>query len=191
MASASLGIWRSTCAGALDQIEAAHAALGGTGPGRRFATEQVNHAYAVLLSSQFQRFCRDLHAEASLHVAAAAGGPALRTLVQVQLVLNRQLDRGNPNPGNLGSDFGRFDLRLWDQLISHDRRNRQRQANLESLNRWRNAIAHQDFDPNRLGSTHLGLAAVRRWRRACNGLARDMDLVVGQHLVTILGTTSW
>ena len=176
---------------ALDQIEAAHAALGGTGPRRRFATEQVNHAYAVLLSSQFQRFCRDLHAEAADRVATAAAGPAAQKVFAAQLMLNRQLDRGNPNPGNLGADFGRFDLRLWDRLAARDARNRRRHADLETLNRWRNAIAHQDFTSPLLGSGTLRLSAVRRWRRACDGLAGDMDLVVAGHLRTILGVSTW
>ena len=191
MASASLNTWRTTAAVALDQIEAAHAAVGGSGPGRRFATEQVNHAYAVLVASQFQRFCRDLHGEAALHAATAAVGRRAQEVFRVQLTLNRQLDRGNANPGTLGSDFGRFDMALWDDLVAHDPRNRGRQTDLELLNRWRNAIAHQDFDPARLGAGTLRLSAVRRWRRACDGLAGGMDLVVATHLRSILGVTSW
>lgn len=66
--SAALQTWKSTAKGALDEIAAAHAAVGGQGPGRRYATQEINHAYAVLLSSQFQRFCRDLHTEAAAHV---------------------------------------------------------------------------------------------------------------------------
>ena len=30
---------------------------------RRYATLQINYAYAAILSSQFQAFCRDLHSE--------------------------------------------------------------------------------------------------------------------------------
>ena len=191
MPSQASHIWRTAAAAALDQIEAAHAALGGTGPGRRFATEQVNHAYAVLLSSQFQRFCRDLHAEAADRASMAAGGAAAQKVFATQLLLNRQLDRGNPNPGNLGSDFGRFELPLWATLLARNARNRRRQADLEQLNRWRNAIAHQDFDVQRLGPGALRLATVRRWRRSCNGLASSMDLVVGDHLRTILAVVAW
>ena len=53
---------------ALDEIEAAHASVGGTGPGRRYATQQINQAYAVLLASQFQGYCRDLHTESVAHL---------------------------------------------------------------------------------------------------------------------------
>jgi hypothetical protein len=191
MPSKALIGWQTTSAVALDQIEAAHAALGGTGPGRRFATEQVNHAYTVLLASQFQRFCRDLHSEAADRIAAVPAGSAVRAVFLTQLNFGRQLDRGNANPATLGADFGRFDLELWNRLIARDRRNRARQLELERLNRWRNAIAHQHFDPSKLGSSPLWLSGVRRWRRACNGLSRDMDLVVAVHLRSILGVAAW
>jgi hypothetical protein len=63
MPSLSWQQWVTTRARDLDDIEAAHRSVGGTVRGRRFATEQINHAYAVLLASQFQSFCRDLHTE--------------------------------------------------------------------------------------------------------------------------------
>jgi hypothetical protein len=53
--------WITTRADALGEIEQAHAAVGGTGRGRRYATQQINQAYAVMLASQFQGYCRDLH----------------------------------------------------------------------------------------------------------------------------------
>src|SRR5262249_19369869 len=40
--------------------------------GRRYATQQVNRAYAVLLASEFQGFCRDLYSECMDHVVATA-----------------------------------------------------------------------------------------------------------------------
>ena len=49
MASTAYRRWITTSATALDEIEQAHAFIGGTGPGRRYATQQMNHAYAVLL----------------------------------------------------------------------------------------------------------------------------------------------
>ena len=52
-------------------MEAAHRSVGGTARGRRFATEQINHAYAVLLASQFQGFARDLHSECADRLAKA------------------------------------------------------------------------------------------------------------------------
>jgi hypothetical protein len=37
----------------LQEIENAHAAVGGTGRGRRYTTQQINRAFVMLLASQF------------------------------------------------------------------------------------------------------------------------------------------
>ena len=63
MPSKALRRWINSQAAALDQMENAHASVGGKGRGRRYTTDQINQAYAVLLASQFQGFCRDLHSE--------------------------------------------------------------------------------------------------------------------------------
>ena len=63
MPSYSLNHWTRERSEALDEIANAHSSVGGSARGRRYATQQINHAYATLLSSQFQGFCRDLHSE--------------------------------------------------------------------------------------------------------------------------------
>ncbi len=63
MPSLSLQKWETIRSSELDEIENAHSSVGGTTRGRRYGTQQINQAYAVLLSSQFQGFCRDLHSE--------------------------------------------------------------------------------------------------------------------------------
>ena len=63
MPSHSLIRWNGERAEALDEIENAHAMVGGAERGRRYAIQQSNYAYAALLSSDFQGFCRDLHSE--------------------------------------------------------------------------------------------------------------------------------
>src|SRR5580704_12662662 len=70
MPSLALQDWLAWRAATLDEIEHAHRSVGGTGPGRRFLTQQINQAYAVLLSSQLQGFCRDLHMESADHLVA-------------------------------------------------------------------------------------------------------------------------
>src|SRR3954447_4959617 len=105
MPSASLLVWRKKRNVALDEIEGAHHSVGGKGPGRRYATQQINHAYAVLLSSQFQGFCRELHRECVDCLVQLMSPVGLRDAFERALVLNRELDFGNPNPGNIGSDF--------------------------------------------------------------------------------------
>src|ERR687891_118242 len=83
MPSTALREWTNVRLERLDEIENAHRSVGGIGPGRRYATQQINQAYAVLLSAQFQGFCRDLHSECIDHVVAA-------TPVHLQVVLREQ-----------------------------------------------------------------------------------------------------
>src|SRR5437667_1587414 len=108
MPSTSLQDWSSVRAVRLDEIEAAHRSVGGTGPGRRFATQQINQAYAVLLAGQFQRFCRDLHSETVDHLTAIIPHPVIADLFRSRMTEGRKLDRMNANASNIGSDFGRF-----------------------------------------------------------------------------------
>jgi hypothetical protein len=183
--------WNTERAKALNQIEEAHASVGSTGRGRRFATEQINHAYATLLSSQFQGFSRDLHAECIEHIIATS--PAyLQHIHRSQYTWGRTLDRGNPNPGNIGSDFNRFGVDFWPEVKAHDRHNLEGLIMLEQLNHWRNAIAHQDFDPAKLeNTTSLHLASVRAWRRSLNRLAISFDNVMQSYLHNLLGNLPW
>ena len=190
VSSVALKTWKKDAKRALDEIAAAHAAVGGQTRGRRYATQEINHAYAVLLSSQFQRFCRDLHTEAVAHLVAAVLPPSLRPILRARLCDNRKLDHGNPNPGNLGSDFGRLGFDFWAAVHGRDTRNPGRKSQLENLAGWRNAIAHQDFDPAKIVPP-LRLAEVQRWRSACSAMAHEFDQVVRDHLVTLVGVRPW
>jgi hypothetical protein len=193
MPSSSWQRWNTTRASELDEIEAAHRGIGGTGRGRRYATQQINHAYAVLLASQFQGFCRDLHSECVDYlVRALAPPPTLETVLRYEFTLNRKLDLGNPNPGNIGADFSRLGIEFWKEVDVDSSLNRKRQKMLDDLNNWRNAIAHQDFDPRKLSGTKtLRLARVRRWRKACEGLAHSFDNVMRAYIQTVTGTLPW
>lgn len=193
MPSASYRRWTTVRGRALDEIARAHAAVGGTKRGRRFATQQINQAYAVLLASQFQGFCRDLHSECvDALVTALAPAPTIWPLLQAEFTRGRYLDRGNAQPASLGADFGRLGIDFWAEVVNYHARNRDRRSELEHLNDWRNAIAHQDFDPAKLGgATALRLGQVRRWRSACRGLARAFDEVMGRRLEALTGTSPW
>lgn len=191
MPSHSYMIWADESADALDEMENAHASVGGTGPGRRIATQQLNYSYAGLLAGHFQAFCRDLHTVCAGHVIAAT--PAtLQDVIRTQFLWGRALDRGNANPGHIGSDFNRLGVAFWPAVLAQDQRNSRRREYLEELNIWRNAIAHQDFDPDELGgTTNLHLATVRQWRSALNGLAASFDEVMRVYLLNLLGVAPW
>jgi len=112
----------------------------------------------MLLASQFQGFCRDLHSESAAYLIDALQPLSMRPIVRGELTRDRKLDKGNANPGNLGNDFNRLGLEFWDEVKRLNTRNSARNRALEMLNEWRNAIAHQSFDPAKLGSSKLGLA---------------------------------
>jgi hypothetical protein len=174
------------------EIEDAHASIGGTGPGRRFATVQLNHAYAVLLASQFQGFCRDLHSECITYIVRAVAPALLQSVLRAEFRFNRGLDKNNANPATLGSDFNRLGVEFWVSVSADNTQNDKRKKLLEEMNSWRNAIAHEDFDPSKLGgSTTLHLKKVRRWRRACNGLANSFDKIMGKHIEQVTGVVPW
>lgn len=142
----------------------------------------------MLLSSQFQGYCRDLHSEAVDFLVTNCTPPSLGTVLRSALTQGRKLDSGNPNPGNLGSDFGRLGMQFWPEVNALDGRNPQRQKALGVLNLWRNAIAHQDWSevgPN------LHLKGVQVWRSTCRALAVSFDAAVGSHLTGLVGTRPW
>jgi hypothetical protein len=189
MPSNSLTKWRGARTDALNEIENAHAIVGGTARGRRYATRQINYSYAALLSSHFQGFCRDLHSECIDHIVAAT--PAqLQAFLRVEFVWNRSLDKGNPHPGGIGSDFNRLGIQFWPSVSRRDARNVRRNQLLQELIDWRNAIAHQDFDPVG-GDPTLRLTDVRAWRRAVGALADDFDQTMYNYLAALLGGAPW
>jgi hypothetical protein len=191
--SVALEHWFKVRAAALDEIENAHRSVGGKGPGRRTATQQINQAYAVLLSSQFQGFCRDLYSECANHLVAGVASPVLLALYLRNIEHSRKLDTGNPTPGNIGADFNRLGLAFWPAVDADHPKNLQRRALLERLNRWRNAIAHNDYAPDmyKAGRPSLHLAEVQSWRKACDRLARSFNHVLHAHLLSVTGVAPW
>jgi hypothetical protein len=193
MPSLSLQRWFAERADSLDEMERAHRALRGSGPGVRAATLQINQAYTMMLSGQFQGYCRDLHDECAIWLAAPITDPGLRSLLVFNLQAQRRLDRGNPNPGNIGADFNRLNLLFWPRVEAHHLSNAARRTAIEELNEWRNAIAHQDFPPAMLsgGRPQLPLSRVRAWRTACDGLVRSFDDVLRSHINHMTGVYPW
>jgi RiboL-PSP-HEPN len=192
MPSRSRRTWKADARRALDELEAVHRSVGGSGRGRRLALQQINQAYVVLLASWFQAYCRDLHTECIDHLIQFVQPVGAKGFLRRRLMDGRKLDSGNPNPGNLGSDFGRLGVELWSEIQVHDSSAKARQDTLDALNRWRNAIAHQDFShPFLVGTNRVQLTEIRRWRRVCNALAMDFERVMYDHLVTVTGTRPW
>jgi hypothetical protein len=192
MPSRSLLRWQGESSEALDEIEAAHTAVGGSGRGRRYATQQINQAYVVMLSSRFQQFCRDIHSEI-VSALVASVSVTLQPVLQKDWTTGRKLDQGNPNPGNIGHDFARIGMKLWDDVHAHRAWNSKRHKKLELLMEWRNAVGHQDFaKPALKGKTTILLNEVQQFRAACGQLAASFDAVALAHIRTVVGqNASW
>ena len=101
------------------------------------------------------------------------------------------LDRGNPNPGNIGADFGRLGVAFWPEAIAYDARNAQRQAKLSRLVDWRHAISHEDYAARELVPRTVSLPVVKSWRGALNGLAQSFDQVMHDYLERAVGVAPW
>lgn len=193
MPSLSLQTWQAERAGLLDDLERMHRTIRGTGPGVRAMTLLANQAYALMLSAQFQGFCRDLYAESVDYYVSGIARPNLQLRILDNLLFGLKLNRGNPNPANIGSDFGRLVPRFWPLVEARRPHNPARKAALDELNEWRNAIAHEDYAAAMLrgGRPSLTLAQVQDWRRACDGLARSFDEVIRNEIAVLAGVSPW
>ncbi len=193
MPSLSLQAWIVERSVVLDDMENAHRTVRGSGAGARAVNALINQAYALMLSAQFQGFCRDLHSECAEFLVLPVTDPNLQQVFLENVTFARKIDRGNPNPGNIGSDFSRLGLNFWGLVDIYHAQNPARKLALEDLNEWRNAIAHEDFAAPmlRAGRPILTLAQVQGWRRACDGLAKSFDDVLRVHIRTLIGRLPW
>lgn len=83
--SCLVGADAGTVGAGLDDIVDAHASVAWAARGRRAATAQGTQAYAVLVSSHFQRFCRELHSQAIDHIVLSLAEPWARPIVANRL----------------------------------------------------------------------------------------------------------
>lgn len=197
MPSIALHDWRTSRADRLTRLQVAHATVGGTGPGRRWLTEELNHALVLRLAAEFQGFARDLHDEAATAIAGslAAGVPPREQALRRAFTAPRRLDRGNATETVLAHDFGLLGLELWIALQRRfPTRSRRWRQQLGVLNSARNGLAHADSQ--RLARVvaagwPLTLQSVRRWRSMLDGLATGIDRVTSDHLDRVFGTRAW
>ncbi|WP_344315332.1 hypothetical protein [Fodinicola feengrottensis] len=181
----------------LDRLMQTHVIVAGSGSGRRWAAEELNHAIVLRLASEFQGFCRELHTEAVDFVAdvLSRGDHGLKVMVRFPYEHGRRLDRGNADPSALGSDFGLLGMRIWDALRStYPAKGELWRRKLELLNAARNGIAHDDqtkLGVVRAAGWPLTLASARSWRAGLDGLVVGMDHVVKRHVQDTLKVSPW
>lgn len=155
--------------------------------------QEFIRSYAVLLSTaEFQGFCRDLHDRCAERFVDSVGPATLQAVLLSQCRYGRKLDTSNPNPGNLGADFNRYQFELWPTVLALDPGNVVRRDRLKMLTEWRNAIAHHDYDPAKLGgTTTVTIPQVQGWRADCDVLATAFDAVVRKHIEDTTGVSPW
>ena len=189
MPSAALIRWRNANLLRLDELEKVHADATGRARGRRWGTEQFNRTLFVVLTAQFQDFCRALHDQAvTVHVRQVP--LAQQQILGTVLTRGRKLDTGTPRKGSLGGDFGTLGLDLLGGLKGRGVTTVRRLDRLEMLVDFRNAIVHGNEDTIRSLVAGGVIAATKgsyvMHRRALNGLAATMDDEVAGQLGTLL-----
>jgi hypothetical protein len=193
--SVALEEWRGTSARALDEIELLHRLAEGAWQHGSALTEQITYLYAALILAHFQRYCRGAHTEATKALVEAMPHPGLAMVLEDLLTEGRHLDRGNPTPGNLGRDFGRFGFNFWETIEADDQRNGTRRRELDRLCDWRNGVVHGDIPGKRasgkLVPNDLSLDACRGWRRAVGALVISIDRVVAKQCQSLGCPRPW
>jgi hypothetical protein len=188
MSSTAYAAWTGDRAKRLNQLIAAHGAVGGSGLG----ADSVNWASTLMLAGEFQGFCRDLHDEAlDFFVSVVAPNSKVASILQIQLTRDRKLDRGNARPETLKEDFVRIGIDVREDVDAADPIEGPRWwAGLAKLNEARNAIAHANHAVLvnlQLQGYPVNQPTVLSWRRQLDGLARTMDDVVAKALDAVLG----
>jgi hypothetical protein len=192
MPSDALSTWRAERTIRLRNVEADCLHLATVHAADPNRVQEYIRSYAVLLSAEFQGFCRNLHSECADRLIDSVAPATRAAVLRAQCFHGRKLDTGNPNPGNLGADFNRYALDFWSEVLALDPGHAARLHRLAMLNAWRNAIAHHNYDPTALGGTMLlTVAKVRDWQSDCDAFATAFDAVMRNHLQATTGVSPW
>jgi hypothetical protein len=197
MPSTAFSRWTSSRSSRLDQLTAAHAIVGGRGPGRRTQTQSINWSLVLLLASEFQGYVRELHDEAAEFLASAMsnGNQTYIRLIRNNLTINRALDHKNARSETLREDFRRFGgFDLCADISASLTSGPRWIEKIDILNEARNSIAHNNLGKLQMLSSKgypLNLPTVKSWGAACRGVARHADIVVGRRLTQITGVKPW
>lgn len=158
----------------VDELMAAHVAVGGTQRGRRFEVEGLNRAAVLMLSAHFEGYLEDVMAE-------ALGS------------LNGQLDPQplvggfhNPWPDRIDELFAFLGMSKPSRDISWQRAgNPAVRKNLEDLVRKRNQLAHGAM------GVRVYKTDVTRFRRYVEGFAVRFDALVRNRVRRLVGSYPW
>jgi hypothetical protein len=186
MPSHALRRWQNLRVPRLNAFDAQVAATLAVVPVPDLAEENLR-GFVALLSAHFQGFCRDLYTEAT-DVIVGAVPPSLQAIVQRQSMAELKLGVGNPTLQTLTHDFNRFVIDL-KALLDANPANVLRLNHLALLNRWRNFVVHHGVTAP--AGPPLSLAMVRQWQASCDELAAELDQILYDVLLALLGVPPW
>ena len=158
----------------VDQLMAAHEAVAGSKPGRKYEVLGINRAAMLMLSAHFEGYLEDLMAES----LAAING----SLQPVALTGRFH----NPWPDRIDDLFEFLDMRKPSRNISWQKAsNKAVRENLERLVRTRNRLAH--------GTTGITVYKddVIRARKYVEGFSLRFDKAVRTQLRKLTGQCPW
>jgi len=158
----------------IEQLMAAHEAVGGTERGRRFGLVALNRASVLLLSAHLEGYLEELMAEAldTVHTGLSPSELTGRF--------------ANPSTGNIDKLFAFLGLsKPCDSISWQAAGNDAVKRNINELVETRNRIAH--------GATGIAVSKVKvtRYQRYVVGFTRAFDNLVRDRVKTLTGTSPW
>ena len=158
----------------VDQLMAAHTAIAGSKPGRKYEVLGINRAAILMLSAHFEGYLEDLMAESLAAINASLQPPALTGRFH------------NPWPDRIDDLFEFLDMKKPSKSISWQKAsNNSVRENLEKLVRMRNQLAH--------GTTGVTVYKddVTRARKYVKGFSLRFDKAVRTQLRKLTGEYPW
>lgn len=179
MTISALQNWRSVRLERLDRLLAAHPDVAGstTDPA---VTREWTRALVLLLASEFQGFCRDLHDEVANAIGRGAAGndERLRKRICSGLTMSRGLDRRSADVQTLNHDFYRLGSELSTRLAQQYPDEAAAWLDgLRYLHKARNGVIHDDDISVRKAEDAgwvLRIDSARRWRKLLDEVASAM-----------------
>jgi hypothetical protein len=158
----------------VDQLMAAHTAIAGPKPGRKFEVIGINRAAILMLSSHFEGYLEDVMAEALKSINSALQAPTLTKGFH------------NPWPDRIDELFEFLGMEKPSRNISWQKAGNQAvRNNLEKLVRMRNQLAH--------GTTGVTVYKddITRFRGYIEGFSERFDKAVRAQVKEISGKVPW
>jgi len=158
----------------IDQLFAAHAAVTGTGPGKRGRVIALNRAGVLLLNAHFEGYLESVFAE-----ALSSFDPALDAAQ-----LYRQFN--NPWPADIDKLFSFFGMKGPAKKPSWRRTsNKMVRSALEAMVARRNQLAHGEV------GVKVRKQEVKRWRTYVERFCSHFDDLVRDQITALQGAPPW